>query len=78
MPSTHEKCCKTQPDRNEIIISSLAIVAASISSEILLQNLGYDHFIGYKKDTISIFSVKRLQFPVTGTFHKLKILLRYC
>ena len=78
MPSSHEKCCKTQPDRNEIIISSLAIVAASISSEILLQNLGYAHFIGYKKDTISIFSVKRLQFPVTSTFHKLKILLRYC
>ena len=55
MPSSHEKCCKTQPDRNEIIISSLAMVAASISSEILLQNLGYDHFIEKKKDTISIF-----------------------
>ena len=58
MPSTHEKCCKTQPDRSEIIISSLAMVAASISSEILLQNLGYDHFIGYKKDTIRIFRDK--------------------
>ena len=71
MPSSHEKCCKTlkscriemvmrllfQSD-SKIVISSLAIVAASISSKILLQNLGYDHFIGYKKDTIRIFRDK--------------------
>ena len=52
VPSLHERRCKTWPDRkgnatvvlvSKIIISSLAIVAASISLEILLKNLGYDH-----------------------------------